>query len=207
MHHDHLLFGHFCGSNCSGTIVKSVSMSSDLLSAEFGPHTESVHEVLRFVFDGNVLSGPFQQKQFSVACLVISSLDSINRYRDCWEENAAIQETWWFDQIRFTDQDKHMFGGYLGDHTNRTNYRRLEPLFQDVVDAFTKQLEQQLAGILPQDEIEIVIDDLATAVCSRSSLGRSNTFPELLLSAYLAKGYPCGWEGAFPSGRLVVFSR
>lgn len=34
-------------------------------------------------------------------------------------------------------------------------------------------------------------------------------FPEIwksILEAYLESGFPCGWEGKYPEGRLVVFS-
>ena len=34
----------------------------------------------------------------------------------------------------------------------------------------------------------------------------NNVFFENILQVYLAGGWPCGWEGEYPEGRLVVFS-
>ena len=37
----------------------------------------------------------------------------------------------------------------------------------------------------------------------------SEVFPELwkdIFTVYLHNGFPCGWEGEYPEGRLVVFS-
>ena len=34
----------------------------------------------------------------------------------------------------------------------------------------------------------------------------NNHFFNNLLQVYLAGGWPCGWEGEYPEGRLVVFS-
>ena len=35
---------------------------------------------------------------------------------------------------------------------------------------------------------------------------KENQFINNLLQVYLAGGWPCGWEGEYPKGRLVVFS-
>lgn len=38
------------------------------------------------------------------------------------------------------------------------------------------------------------------------ALGKTSPFVELVKQAYLHNGFPCGWRGNFPEGKLIVFS-
>lgn len=181
-------------------------MATNPRPLDLGPHTLAADEVISFVLEGGVLATEFHPEDDETN-VIIKTFDAIDRFRDPWVDDAEISGASWFDEIRLTDEGTYMFGGYLGDHVDRGNYRRLESSFEEVEEWFASQLEKQLHGLIPSEEIDLVIDDLSTIVCARASLGRSEIFHERLYRAYRAGGYPCGWSGAFPAGNIVVFSR
>lgn len=38
------------------------------------------------------------------------------------------------------------------------------------------------------------------------ALGKTSLFIEKVKQAYLNNGFPCGWKGSYPNGKLIVFS-
>lgn len=50
-----------------------------------------------------------------------------------------------------------------------------------------------------------VYNDLINCIKVRAILGKSNHFFEKIFEIYLSGGWPCGWEGNFPNGKIKVF--
>lgn len=47
--------------------------------------------------------------------------------------------------------------------------------------------------------------DLKQCLLARGIMGKGNSFFEDILEAYLLGGWPCGWEGIYPNGKLIVY--
>ena len=61
---------------------------------------------------------------------------------------------------------------------------------------------------LNDEAIEVyneISGDLEFCLISRLISGKSNKFLENIFKAYLTGGWPCGWEGNFPKGKLIVY--
>jgi hypothetical protein len=81
-------------------------------------------------------------------------------------------------------------------------------LFDRVGDTPAGRLRLKKAGAFPHPAAEIVEDicaDLGILAEARL-LGVTLPLFEEIFAAYRAGGWPCGWEGAYPGGRLVVFA-
>ncbi|HAG44068.1 MAG TPA: hypothetical protein DCL31_12985, partial [Clostridium sp.] len=50
-----------------------------------------------------------------------------------------------------------------------------------------------------------VYSDLINCVKVRAIIGKENSFFEKKFAVYLSGGWPCGWEGNFPNGKMKVF--
>ena len=55
-----------------------------------------------------------------------------------------------------------------------------------------------------QELLNDIVGDLFCCALNRSVKG-ANGFFEQLFNAYQAGGWPCGWDGTFPHGRLIVY--
>lgn len=56
------------------------------------------------------------------------------------------------------------------------------------------------------EEVYNEIDgDFTECLISRLLMGKNNKFLEDMFKAYLTGGWPCGWEGNFPEGRMIVY--
>ena len=49
-----------------------------------------------------------------------------------------------------------------------------------------------------------VYSDLINCIKARAIVGKGNFFFEKIIEVYLSGGWPCGWEGNFPNGRMKV---
>jgi hypothetical protein len=79
--------------------------------------------------------------------------------------------------------------------------RRYELVFEWIFDQLQPRLDPALAELL-----EDVAGDLDNCVCARllNGAGESGFF-EQLWNVYRQGGWPCGWEGAYPGGNLVLY--
>ena len=50
-----------------------------------------------------------------------------------------------------------------------------------------------------------VYSDLINCIKARAIVGKENFFFEKIIEVYASGGWPCGWEGNFPNGRMKVF--
>lgn len=89
---------------------------------------------------------------------------------------------------------------------NKDNYELSSEIFKYVTRKINgkviqdKELNMQIPTL-----IDCLIDDFLYIVFNDYS-NMENQFINNLLQVYLAGGWPCGWEGEYPKGRLVVFS-
>lgn len=171
----------------------------------FGPHTADVEEIIRFVESGGVLGKPFDREMAAEAGFethLVRSLGNMNRYRKPWVDDALIKRRPW-ETLKRLDNEEWYYQGMFAD---REFKNRVRPIFVKERIRFRDLLLRQLATLLPEDEIEIIVDDMEVLMRARTAIGKSDIIHERFFHIYRAGGYPCGWEGAYPRGRLVVFS-
>jgi len=168
------------------------------------PNHLHVQEIIDFVESGSILQKPFDQSNldsFEFELKLIGDLEDVEIYRDSDAENARIKRSDWHDLLQ-SNSSKASYGGLF---TDRKYYRNLSPIFDKQYAIFREQLSNQLNEVLSLDEIDWIADDMLSLIISRTSLGENELLYENIFEVYKAGGYPCGWEGAYPRGRLVVF--
>ncbi|WP_339684917.1 hypothetical protein [Gimesia maris] len=179
-------------------------MQSNSHSFNFGPNHLHVQEIIDFVESGSILQIPFDQSTlgaFDFELKLIGDLEDVEIYRDAYIENARIKRSDWIQLLR-DESSKYFSDGLFAEEDAFRNY---SPLFDKLQSLFRSQLISQLKDTIPFDEIEWIVDCMYCLVASRTSLGENDLLHEKLYEIYKAGGYPCGWEGVYPRGRLVVF--
>lgn len=56
------------------------------------------------------------------------------------------------------------------------------------------------------DIFEEIIGDLHMCALNRLVNGKVDNFYERIFEVYKLGGWPCGWEGEYPEGRVIVYS-
>ena len=69
----------------------------------------------------------------------------------------------------------------------------------------TPLMEQQLIGRLPENFVFEIIEDLNMIRSFRGLLGETPHMMNTLFMMYRSGGFPCGWDGKFPEGKMVVY--
>lgn len=177
---------------------------------EFWP---AVDEVVRFIVEDRLLSRPFQPDQFhDFPCEVVYDLADWTPYRVTGLPNSRCEVEW--QDVRLNTESEGMRLCYLSEekypviwsaeHTEKLNelYFFLRPIIET-------QLRNMLPNCDPSDDIMEIDLHIDLVIGSRSMIGagHNHLMEEKLFNVYKAYGYPCGWIGPFPEGRLVVFSR
>jgi hypothetical protein len=161
----------------------------------YGPHSDLVQEIVDFAERGPVLqpAAPIQGERLHVIGDFAEAQEYAYRRYITDDEDADN----WTD-LRQKEASKILAARYKDPS--------LAPVFQAVRELL-KPLTQSLAR-LPAPYTEIVDDvaaDLRNCAQSRAVFGANTNFFDLLWNAYQQGGWPCGWEGPYPGGRLVVY--
>ncbi|MDS0526594.1 hypothetical protein NNC19_12955 [Clostridium sp. SHJSY1] len=68
---------------------------------------------------------------------------------------------------------------------------------------------KDISEIILSNECEEILDDvysdLVNCIKTRAIARQSNFLFEKIFEVYLSGGWPCGWEGNFPNGKMKVF--
>lgn len=134
--------------------------------------------------------------------LLIKELDYILLYRNCRVQNARIKQYVWNDDIKHWDNELFFSLPRKSDsYRNKCNEAAKE-FEHDLM----QHLQNQLTTNLPVSEIPLIVEDFYMFFKFRALVGTEATFHEHLLDVYKRGGYPCGWDGEYPNGRLVVYT-
>ena len=69
----------------------------------------------------------------------------------------------------------------------------------------SRSLDRRLKGRYSENDILYIWCNIEFIMEYRSTFGRALPFIERLIELYRLGGYPCGWDGIHPEGRLVVY--
>ncbi len=170
----------------------------------FGQFSSSVTEVLDFVQHHGILQKPFDGPlDGKLQIHLVSTLEDIERFRDPDADMAEIKgDINWSDILsRMEDEFHDARESHPGvfDEQLRENIRCASGQLWSTFD-------QQLSPILPEIEVSNVDGFFYSIMLLRAVNGATDSFSEQLFDLYRANGYPCGWRGAFPDGKIVVYT-
>ena len=166
----------------------------------YGQHTESVQEVADFASSNKVLSKPIS---FSDDTVIIEDNfeAALHRSRTQGQDNDEDMDENWLCWLGIRSHELSQF--YLTAPEASID-RELNASIGNLGEAIRKNLEVGL----PEDYMLALNDidgDLSSCAQSRAYVGEANPFFEKLFDLYKAGVWPCGWEGNYPAGKLVVF--
>jgi hypothetical protein len=163
----------------------------------FGIHTSLVEEILTAIANGDILS-PHAPIADPLA-LVIADLDEAKRY--AWSRPIAGDDISTWNDLR--EDEVAPF------HALPYERPDLKPAY-DSTDTLLEPLSKLLREKLPANYAELrddVAADLQHCAMNRALHGLlPDSFWERMWQIYRRGGWPCGWEGEYPQGRLVVFA-
>ena len=154
----------------------------------YGPHSALVEEIVAFAE-----SGPLLRRAAPIVgdVHVVTDFDEAREYayrRYLTEADDALN---WTDLREREAGEIHAVSGELGPALNG--------LWERMLAAVSPRLPEAYADLLDD-----VLADLVNAASTRAVFGAGDRLFDRVWDAYKQGGWPCGWEGEYPAGRLVV---
>jgi hypothetical protein len=165
---------------------------------KYGKNSDKVQEVIDFVCSGQILnitpavtdSSVIIENDFNRALYKA-------RTQDIEEDGDEDKLTW--QDIRSEEES------YVYDKIYKlSDFSAVEKAMTELLTTFAECLYRYLPG--QYDEItNDIIGDLYACAKARAVDEDGSPFFERLLKIYQSGGWPCGWEGRYPEGTLVVY--
>ena len=168
-----------------------------MVEKRFGEYTEEVEEVLEFIRSDRLLSGGDIPDDVDV--YVIRSLKQIPTEDDYFYDNL---EYTWNDIIA---NEAAVFYGIESETCGRSysyDHKFLSELVDSLMERYNKTFPEYYKKYYLDKEIPGI---LCYIVHCRIIMGKQNQFFEMLFKVFQSGGYPCGWKGKYPEGKLIVF--
>jgi hypothetical protein len=165
----------------------------------FGPHTDAVNEVIEFARSGRLLKRA-PDDPIPAGIEVTHRPDDVKHLMYYPPGQVEVPDGYliWFG-IRQKEA-----GEFFCDPSAK-KYKR--ELF-DAIDEFPNLVERDLPAEFTQDPDVIaglIAEDLGYIAHRRAVFGRKDGFHERMFRCYQCGGYPCGWWGNYPEGRMIVY--
>ncbi|MGD6793099.1 cytoplasmic protein [Metabacillus indicus] len=159
---------------------------------KYGKHTQLVEEVLnltkniKFTYNNN---------------LVNTDVVLVNEYEIAqelaWSQDLDVVENVWEDI-------KSLESGEVIGKLYEENLNSLEKPIREIIQSSKNYPEDIVSKYI--DIFEEITGDLHVCALNRLVNGKTNNLYEKIFEAYKLGGWPCGWEGEYPQGRMIVFS-
>jgi len=176
--------------------VEEYSRGNKNEMTSFGEHDAYVREIMDFVKSGGLLSSRralSERDQYTVETDLSAALHAAHTQFD----EPTRREDW-------TDLRERQASRILAAIYQRPDADSLLATLDDLSDLLT----QQIIVLMKRKHTEIVDDiigDIGHCVSSRAIWGLTDRFFEMLWLAYASGGWPCGWDGIYPIGQMIVF--
>jgi len=164
----------------------------------FNFNTSAIDDVIRLIEGRGLLPRDVRPPDWLGIKPIYSVEDILDEYREPqldveghrnWRDLRIFQLHVFYDFRRETGIDRHQYALDMEAIDNK-----LSPL-----------MEEQLVGRLPEDFVFEIIEDLNMIRRFRGVLGETPHMMNTLFMMYRSGGYPCGWDGNFPGGKMVVY--
>ncbi len=162
----------------------------------FNDYREQVREILDFAYSDKLLSGGILPE--GIKARVIHSLREIPSQDDYYERGVKYN---WDDIISTVDGEIY--------RVEMEKWPQSYP-FNKFTEMIQNELWENLGKCFNEEYVEFGVDCYVVGffvefIHCRLVMGKSNEFYETLFKIYQSGGYPCGWEGNYPDGRLIVY--
>lgn len=169
----------------------------------------AVNEVFDFVESKHILSQPFQPdllENLELPIEVVREPHGLDKYQtSAYPEIGCATE--WPDVLYSTDHEYSAhYERVLSSHPQIESEEYttfINAMFLEI----RPRVAEQLPDFLARDDVREIQAQIECLVQARAKVGKtSDIIYEKFFQIYRAYGYPCGWIGEFPQGKLVVFS-
>jgi len=168
-----------------------------MMDMQFGEFTEEVKEVLEFVNTGTLLFAG--QLPSDVDAVIIRDLGKI--------PTDEFYEEYGDDRMVWRDILGHACAEYFA-----IEYEKWPKEFpyRKFLSDFVSDMDERYKRDFPRNYRKYHLDKeipgiLAFIVHSRIVMGKNHRFFEILFEVFKSGGYPCGWAGNYPKGKLIVY--
>jgi hypothetical protein len=168
-----------------------------MMEDRFGEFTREVQEVLEFITSGNLLAGGHLPEDIDAA--VIDDLKMVPSDEDY--EEYGDDRLIWRDIVAHASRKIYSveFGKWPRDFPHG---KFLSDLVLGLVNRYGRTFPREYKRNYLDKDIPGI---LAGVVHSRIVMSKANEFYELLFRVFKSGGYPCGWEGKYGDGKLIVY--
>lgn len=161
----------------------------------FGPHTDLVEEVIDYARTGRLFTSPYRGDTDAV----LIEGDFAKAQERSWTQDPEDDYAIW------SDLREIVMSKVRGQRNKLSGFnavgQELPKLGDELSAIFKKRLVRG-----PYDAImDEVASDFYRCAYKRAVLGDQSHFFETLYECYRAGGWPCGWKGEYPEGKLVVY--
>jgi hypothetical protein len=160
---------------------------------KYGKNTRLVEDVLQFVRAGRLLVGGDAPS----ATVEVDTLAGARRR--AFEATSGPGNGLLWTDIRELEMAKVRAKAY-----QIVGFERIEDELWTLHELFTSLLRGPLASHY-QDLSDDIAADLHNCATSRAVQGSCGGFFEQIFAVYCAGGWPCGWEGSYPAGRMAAY--
>ena len=163
---------------------------------DLGANAALVQEVIDFAEQGSLLTPAAELgvREWEVVSELDEALAHAHRRATIGADDAM---TW-------TNLREHQSAEALGVTYERPELAGLRDTYDELTERF-----YELGGRLNEEHrrlAEEIANDLANIALTRAVFGANpDRLFEQMFQAYRAGGWPCGWLGAYPAGKLVVY--
>lgn len=159
--------------------------------------------ILNFLENGSFLENSLDESKLNFKYLKINDpilADNIFNFRIESYGQVELQE---WDVVR-SDEIVNMDELYMEKNND------IDGLTTKIFNFVGKKMNERVIHDPKLNEsipylIDSIYDDFTKIIFNDYTKLDNNFFNEVL-AVYLAGGWPCGWEGKYPEGRLIVFS-
>lgn len=85
------------------------------------------------------------------------------------------------------------------------DHSQLSERIYKLSEPFLKQLKFKIPAVY-QEVIEDILGDMCCILENRLINGLTDNLFEQMFQVYKRGGWPCGWKGNYPEGKMIVFS-
>lgn len=160
----------------------------------FGTHTNLVQEVLDFAKSGNLLrpGGLVQDDRW----IIIASLEEAKVL--AWQSPCGTHELLW------TDIREKAMSGVKAETYSHSGFEKVRDDLAKQLQVLTMAVKRRL-NEEHRDLLDDVVGDLFNCAFNRAINGTADLLFERMFSIYRVGGWPCGWQGDYPDGKVLAY--
>lgn len=160
----------------------------------FGKYNNLTQDVIDFVEQGSILSAQ-STPSLDFPALFISDFEQAQEL--AWGQ-AGAQLTW-------VDVREKAASEVMAVRYQIADFAGVDDELGTLVDKFHSILRRKLRG-QHAELLDDVAGDLFNSAYARAVFGKTDGLFEKMYQAYKAGYWPCGWDGDYPKGLLILYN-